>query len=191
MKPLLPANGIDSAIIGETEVVLIRRIGAGSGGEVYIGRWRGKKVAVKRMITSDENSVADFMAESALMSKLRHPNIVQFLAATVKPPHLYIVLELCKNGDLRDLLLKKRDVDLPHSLRMRMLKDISQGMLYLHSHKPLIIHRDLKSSNCMLTSNFEVKVRVCVRICIRIRIRIRIRICICICIRIRIRIRIR
>ena len=59
-------------------------VGEGSYGSVYRGRWKGKVVAVK-MISADvtRDAFDDFIGELSLMSDLRHPNIVLFMAAVL------------------------------------------------------------------------------------------------------------
>jgi serine/threonine protein kinase len=42
--------------------------------------------------------------------------------------------------------------------RLLMALDAARGMLYLHSHKPVILHRDLKSPNLFVTNALHVKV---------------------------------
>lgn len=63
---------------------------AGAFGEVYDGKWRRSRVAIKRLLTSsrwqmEEDSVQDFFAEMEILSNARHPNIVRFLGACVEP----------------------------------------------------------------------------------------------------------
>ena len=43
--------------------------------------------------------------------------------------------------------------------RAAQMLDAAKGMLYLHSHKPAIIHRDLKSPNLLVDKHWRVKVR--------------------------------
>jgi hypothetical protein len=71
--------------------------------------------------------------------------------------------EYCARGSLYDLLQEarekpalKRALDWPR--RVVMALDAAKGMLYLHGHKPAIIHRDLKSPNLLVEKNWKVKV---------------------------------
>jgi len=75
------------------------------------------------------------------MVKLRHPHIVLFMGACIKPPDLFIVTKFMANGSVRELLDKK-EVSIEHKHIRRMSVDSCKGMSYLHSRK--IIHRDLK-----------------------------------------------
>ncbi len=61
----------------------------GSYGIVYKSRWKGEEVAVKRFIRQklDERRMLELRAEIALLSGLRHPNIVQLIGNLVHIPH--------------------------------------------------------------------------------------------------------
>ncbi len=107
--------------------------------------------------------VHDFQSEVTLMKSLRHPNIVLFMGVCVKP--VCLVTEFCKNGNLFDLLHATTKDDppayvhsLPWALRIKMALDVARGMNFLHTSNPVIIHRDLKSLNLLVDSNFTVKV---------------------------------
>lgn len=93
-----------------------------------------------------------------MCSKLRHPNILQFLGASVNGPHVALITEYMNGGSLYAHLHPStgcRPLPLPELLRLAL--GIARGMNYLHLHRPPIIHRDLKSLNILLTSD-SVKV---------------------------------
>jgi serine/threonine protein kinase len=91
------------------------------------------------------------------MARLRHPNALLFMGACTKPGNMCVVTEFLA-GDVEGLL-KRRDAELSVYTRMRMLKEMSQGMNWLHESKPQIIHRDLKPANLLVDANGTVKVR--------------------------------
>eukprot|EP01025_Chloroclados_australasicus_P039906 TRINITY_DN4155_c1_g1_i4.p1 TRINITY_DN4155_c1_g1~~TRINITY_DN4155_c1_g1_i4.p1 ORF type:complete len:738 (-),score=90.43 TRINITY_DN4155_c1_g1_i4:44-1933(-) len=64
------------------QVNFVSKIGQGSYGEVWMGKWRGIEVAVKRLFTTTEESKEDFEREVGYMAMVRHPNIVQFLGVS-------------------------------------------------------------------------------------------------------------
>jgi serine/threonine protein kinase len=68
----------------------------------------------------------------------------------VKAPNLCIVTEFVKLGSLRELLHNTSGVKLEWLRRMRMLRSAALGINYLHSLRPVIVHRDLKSSNLLV-----------------------------------------
>ncbi|WAQ86909.1 hypothetical protein PtA15_7A638 [Puccinia triticina] len=72
-----------------------------------------------------------------------------------KLPPIMVVTEICTNGDLFDYLRKTPN---PGFLKIcQIFRDICRGLDYLHSHSPTIIHRDLKSSNVLITSKGVAK----------------------------------
>lgn len=90
------------------------------------------------------------------MEVLRHPNIVLFLGACTKPPNLGLVLEFCSRGSLWSVL-QNHDINLNWEDRRKIALDTAKGVFYLHSFKPPILHRDLKSLNLLLDDSFRTK----------------------------------
>ncbi|KAL6047965.1 Serine/threonine protein kinase, catalytic domain containing protein, variant 2 [Balamuthia mandrillaris] len=146
-------------IINFKQLQLGPQIGVGSYGIVYKAKWKGVDVAVKKFIKQklSEKRMLEFRAEMAFLSELHHPNIVLFIGACVRRPHLCIVTEYMKKGSLKDILRDKA-TQLPWNLRMKMARSIALGLHYLHSLEPIIIHRDLKSSNLLVDENWNVKI---------------------------------
>eukprot|EP00262_Sarcandra_glabra_P015973 TRINITY_DN5045_c0_g1_i1.p1 TRINITY_DN5045_c0_g1~~TRINITY_DN5045_c0_g1_i1.p1 ORF type:complete len:459 (-),score=72.12 TRINITY_DN5045_c0_g1_i1:343-1719(-) len=129
-------------------------------GTFRIAIWRGIQVAVKRLeedVITDEDKVKAFRDELALLQKIRHPNVVQFLGAVTQSSPMMIVTEYLPKGDLRAFL--KRKGALRPSLAVKFALDIAMGMNYLHEHKPeAIIHRDLEPSNILRDDSGHLKV---------------------------------
>ncbi|POM61602.1 TKL protein kinase [Phytophthora palmivora] len=96
----------------------------------------------------DEALKQEFMDELLVMSKLKHPNVVSLIGACLEPPNLCMVMELC-DYSLHHLLHGTNTYLSPQQLT-RMAGDIANGMRFLHSRKPAVIHRDLKSANVLL-----------------------------------------
>lgn len=90
------------------------------------------------------------------MEVLRHPNIVLFLGACIKPPNLGIVLEFCSKGSLWSVL-QNHNIDLTWEDRRKIALDTAKGVFYLHSFNPPILHRDLKSLNLLLDDSLRTK----------------------------------
>lgn len=110
--------------------------------------WRGTEVAVKELgedLFTDEDKVRAFRDELALLQKIRHPNVVQFLGAVTQSWPMMIVTEYLPKGDLGALLSRKREIKTMTVVRLAL--DIARGMNYLHENKPTpIIHRNLEPS---------------------------------------------
>lgn len=152
-------NGFD---FWETEFpAVLRKIGTGSFGQVFVGRWHMTQVAIKVMdigckpIQVWEN----FCREIKFHYRLHHPNIVRFLGACTrneKQPAL--LLELCERGSLYDVIRRARSGagTLEWPMRLRYALDAARAMVFLHSKK--VIHRDLKTPNLLVDRGNVCKV---------------------------------
>eukprot|EP01095_Lingulamoeba_sp_RSL-Kostka_P001500 TRINITY_DN12086_c0_g1_i1.p1 TRINITY_DN12086_c0_g1~~TRINITY_DN12086_c0_g1_i1.p1 ORF type:complete len:557 (+),score=118.40 TRINITY_DN12086_c0_g1_i1:74-1744(+) len=142
-------------------IVLTKKIGCGSFGNVYKGESdRFGSVAIKLMPVEKQEQdklIQEFKREIKIMKKLRHPNILLFMGAAKQPPNICIIMEYMERGSLQDLLQDK-DLDLSLDLRKQLLLGAARGMKYLHSSKPMVIHRDLKSHNLLVDKNWVCKV---------------------------------
>ena len=104
-----------------------------------------------------ENIAGKYVQECQLMSDLRHPNVAQFLGLCFLSKCQFPVLVMERlDGSLDNLL--ETIPNIPLALKRSMLHDIARGLLYLHNHKPQIIHRDLTAKNVLLTSSLVAKV---------------------------------
>lgn len=95
---------------------------------------------------------AEFLEEMRYLSKLRHPCITMIMGAVngngpTKEPLL--VMEYMVHGSLHDVL-HNETAAVEADLLLPILRDISQGILFLHSANPQCIHCDLKSQNILL-----------------------------------------
>ncbi|MCO5582792.1 hypothetical protein L7F22_036691 [Adiantum nelumboides] len=141
------------------ELVIGERIGLGSYGEVYRGDWHGTEVAVKKFLDQDisGDALVEFGSEVRLMKRMRHPNVVLFMGAVMRPPNMSIVTEFLPRGSLYRLIHRSNS-QIDERRRMRMALDVARGMNYLHNSVPMIVHRDLKSPNLLVDKNWVVKV---------------------------------
>ncbi|CAN4100302.1 unnamed protein product [Withania somnifera] len=141
------------------DIALGERIGLGSYGEVYRGEWHGTEVAVKKFLDQDitGESLEEFRSEVRIMKRLRHPNVVLFMGAVTRSPHLSIVTDFLHRGSLYRLIHRPNN-QLDERRRLRMALDAARGMNYLHNCTPMIVHRDLKSPNLLVDKNWVVKV---------------------------------
>ncbi|KAI5078236.1 hypothetical protein GOP47_0005907 [Adiantum capillus-veneris] len=119
--------------------------------EYRVAKWHGIHVYVKEIpgeLSNQPQIVAGFRAELALLQKLRHPNIVQFLGAVTQSTPMRIILEYCVGGDLHGYLLRKRCLEVGKAVVYAL--DIARGLNYLHEWKPeAIMHRELKPRNIL------------------------------------------
>ncbi|RLN91627.1 hypothetical protein BBJ28_00020005 [Nothophytophthora sp. Chile5] len=144
-------------------VTLVKKLAQGAFGEVWVGQYRGTRVAVKRLL-QDQVSLAtseDFLREIKLMAWLEHPKIIKFVGvAWTKLVDMLAVIEFMDGGDLRSMLDSKSPKRLPWQeggLKLQYARDTIDAIVYLHSLSPMIIHRDLKSRNILLDSKKGAK----------------------------------
>jgi len=144
-------------LVDWNEIEIIKELGKGTFGSVYKAYWKGDLVAVKKFRAIDQNTelLKTFQHEMKLLCKMRHPNIVMIMGACCDVVNLAVIQELLK-GDLSELLQSKDQIDWRDRLSIAM--DAARGINYLHSLKPMIIHRDLKSNNLLIDEHWRVKV---------------------------------
>ena len=87
--------------------------------------------------------------------QLKHPSILELYTFFEDKNYVYLVLELCHNGEMQRYL-KARQKCLDEDEARHYLKQVVDGMIYLHSHS--ILHRDLTLSNLLLTKDMNVKI---------------------------------
>lgn len=141
------SESLQSWQINSKDIELVKPLGSGSSSEVWLGKYQHTLVAVKRQKYKDHGKNLEFRREIALLSALRHPNLVTFMGICVDPP-LSIVTEYCGGGDLFKLLHKKLTIFISWGQKLQILQEIAKGMIFLHYKK--FIHRDLKSLNILL-----------------------------------------
>ncbi|KIY96202.1 Serine/threonine-protein kinase HT1 [Monoraphidium neglectum] len=132
------------------------KVAAGSFSNLYKGFYCGQEVAVKilKELGDDAAQYNEFLQEVAIMRKVRHKNVVQFIGACTRKPNLCIVFEYMSNGSVYDWVRREGPLKLSQVLKVGL--EVSRGMDYLHQRK--IIHRDLKAANLLLDDNGTVKI---------------------------------
>ena len=136
-------------------------IGQGAFGEVKKAYWRKTLVSVKFLKPAFENNekqVIPFIEEFNLLKQLRHPNILLYIGGNISGNQHFLVTEYCENGNLFEFLHGRDAADLADVERISLALEIAQGINYLHSFKPPILHRDLKSLNILLDKNYVAKI---------------------------------
>lgn len=137
-------------------------IGKGGAGIVYKGVMpNNEPVAVKRLPVMSRGSSHDhgFNAEIKTLGRIRHRHIVRLLGFCSNHETNLLVYEYMPNGSLGEMLHGKKGGHLHWDNRYKIAVEAAKGLCYLHHDcSPLILHRDVKSNNILLDSNFEAHV---------------------------------
>jgi serine/threonine protein kinase len=142
------------------------RLAGGGSCTVFQGSLYGLDVAVKQLhADADEWNNAQFEAEMQLLCTVTHENICCLLAFSTDGLQRCLVLELCTGGALDTRLACKAvggGAALPEPLAWQERLDIAVGiasaLVHLHTRRPQLLHRDLKTANVLLDGAGKAKV---------------------------------
>ena len=150
-------------LIDPQEIILHRIIGEGTFGRVWSAKWGNASVAVKEFVFAQaavagksrqqQAIVEEIIGEAGMMAILRHPNVLQLFGCSLTAQAIWIVSELCSLGSLRQVL-DDRERPISMEVRLNLALQVAEGMSYLHTQDPPIIHRDLKSHNIFVHETF-------------------------------------
>ena len=108
--------------------------------------------------SSDKSYVISrFEEECSFLSKIRHPNIVQFLGIFFEKGMQVPILVMERLPTNLTSCIERYGI-LSKEINYSVLHDVALGLYYLHNHIPLIIHRDLSSNNVLLTPHMTAKI---------------------------------
>ena len=145
-----------------------REIGKGSYGKVYKAVWNGREVAAKRFhcafFENGLSQVADqFMEEIQrecdVLKMLNHANVVKLHTVLFPKGLSPIIITELLHCDLEKYI--KESTSSPKIPNMNLVciaLDVIQGLQYMHSLSPPVVHRDLATKNILLTTNGTAKI---------------------------------
>ena len=135
------------------------KLGQGGFGGVYKGflTEMNVEIAVKKISSSSNQGKKEYISEVMTISRLRHRNLVQLVGWSHKRESFVLAYEYMPNGSLDSHLFHKK-THLSWPVRHKIVHGLASGLLYLHEEwEQCVVHRDIKSSNVMLDSNFNAK----------------------------------
>ena len=143
-------------LIEREEVVMTEEVlGSGGWGKVKVGIFRGTRIAVKclHQLMVSEYNLQLFSREMDIASRVRHPNLLQFIGAT-RVSNPIIVTELMPTSLRKEL--EKSPMTKPQVISIGI--DVTAALNYLHLWKPQpILHRDVSSANVLLEPSIQGK----------------------------------
>ena len=158
---------INNQIVSEADVEFLQNqdLGRGAYGRVFKALYRGSVCAAKEIhsilieaaYTPAERKrlKENFTRECDHCSKLNHPNIVHFIGIYLPPRNSQesfpvMIMELMDES-LTDYAETGADKpNISFTKKIAILHDVAEGLMYLHSRNPPVIHRDLSPNNVLL-----------------------------------------
>ena len=139
-------------------------IGTGGYGSVYRARLpNGKIVALKKLHTSEAEEPTlkkSFTNEVQTLTEIRHRNIIRLHGFCLHKKCMFLIYEYMERGSLFYVLnIDEEAVELNWSKRVNIIKGIVHALCYMHHDcVPPIVHRDVTSSNILVSSESEAVV---------------------------------
>jgi len=159
----------DDYEIDENDITLLKEIGNGHFGKVYVGKAKGvvkgeeeSLVAVKTLLANDFQNKQRFLKEATVMKAFNAYHVVRLLGVVSKTQKPMVLMEYMLNGDLKTYLRANRTSqtddtsDVPYQVKLQMCGEIADGMAYLEKNK--FVHRDLAARNCLVSDDLTVKI---------------------------------
>jgi len=144
------------ATLGERR--LVRGLGTGSFGSVYVGHRRGNPYVALKVLhvefTESPEVVMKFLKEAYATSGLEHENIVRFGDSGHEAGHWFIILEYFPSQSLREVLEERGQ--LPVDEVLSISRQMVSALEYAHQRR--LLHRDIKPGNILVDEKGKVKV---------------------------------
>ena len=147
-------------------------LGRGAYGRVYAVKYCKTVCAAKEIHSilvegvgqvQMQRTIESFMRECRQCSRLRHPNVIQFLgvyyptgAGGANRMRLPVMVMEMMADSLTSFVEKHEKI--PVHIKYSIVQDVSLGLCYLHNHDPPIVHRDLSPNNILLTAHHVAKI---------------------------------
>lgn len=129
---------------------LKQQLGHGSFGNVWLAHnlLADIDVAIKMYGTYDASGIEEFRKEFKIAYKLNHPNLLNINHFDVCDNIPYLVMPYCSNGSVAS-----RAGSMTESELWKFILDVSNGLAFLHSQQPAIVHQDIKPDNILITED--------------------------------------
>ncbi|KAJ1689840.1 hypothetical protein LUZ63_013995 [Rhynchospora breviuscula] len=137
-----------------------KRLGRGGYGEVYQAVMYGRSVAIKRLLKASKENEQELIKELSLVSYMEHPNILKLVGYCFEKNQYFFVYEHMPNGSLdKHLKDPTSRQKLSWTTRFKIIKEIAQGLSYLHyGLEKRTTHVDLKLTNILLSKEMAAKI---------------------------------
>lgn len=139
----------------DNKYCFIKELGEGGFGRVFLAieKVSGREVAIKQLINVDDKDQEDIIHEIEIISKFNHQNIVTYYHNFWEDGQLFVVMEYCAGGTLRD---KINDGNISSSTILRWFQTLTSCLRTIH--KMGIMHHDIKPDNILFSKNGTIKI---------------------------------
>ncbi|TMW59298.1 hypothetical protein Poli38472_004367 [Pythium oligandrum] len=145
-------------------VVVLRKLGYGSFGDVFLGHYNDREVIIKCAKAGYRQNAKDidlFCQDIRLMATLEHLKITAFLGVSWDSPlSINVLAEYLSGGTLYTLLYKSQQTLLWSTEKLSIATDVIEALTYLHSKQPVVTHRNLSSRSVLLSNDGAAKLDV-------------------------------
>ncbi|KAL0464487.1 UNVERIFIED_CONTAM: Proline-rich receptor-like protein kinase PERK9 [Sesamum latifolium] len=137
-------------------------IGTGGSSRVYRGCLPGGRELAVKILKPSEDVLKQFVSEIEIITSLHHKNIISLLGFCFEEDKLLLVYNLLSRGSLEENLhgTQKSENLFGWEERYKVALGVVEALDHLHNKAEPIIHRDVKSSNILLSENFEPQILV-------------------------------
>ena len=152
----------DLISINNTKFKIIKELGEGGFGKVIqvLNKSDNKHYAIKVIPIKNEtkNKIEEIQNEAKILSEFNCDNIVKCYGTSKDNYNIYILMEYCSEGNLRNFIDKNIDNEtlIKENIIINIIKQICIGILEIHNLK--IVHRDLKPENIFINDNMDIKI---------------------------------
>ncbi len=133
----------------------VKDLGNGGFGKVFLAKEERSEnlVAIKQLKNEDKTRQDDIIYEMQMVSKFNHPHIVLYKHHFVQNDLLYIVMEYCTLGSLRQLLRNEKPAS---TLIWKWMSQLTETLQLVHEKG--IVHHDIKPDNILFTEDRTIKI---------------------------------
>ena len=145
-----------------TDFKIIKELGAGSFGHVYLVTHKETKVqyAIKAIDKRNKSNIEEkpyFRREVEVMYKIHHPNVVKLYGHFEDNNYCYFIMEYISKGNVYSLISQDKKKRINAQIVASLMKDVISAVYFLHNMHPPIIHRDIKPENVLLAEGMVAK----------------------------------
>src|SRR5687768_6748314 len=136
---------------------IVEILGQGGMGSVYhaVDENLGVDVAVKENLFTTDEYARQFRLEAVILANLRHPNLPRVTDHfVIGDQGQYLVMDYIEGEDLRQRMERMGNITEDEAILIGAA--ICDALMYLHTRKPPILHRDLKPGNVKITPDGHI-----------------------------------